>query len=323
MMTNINKTVQGIEALGLNRISVDEPLCNHSTWQIGGPADILVQPETVEEISRLRSYVNQNDIPCVIIGEGSNLLFDDAGLRGIVIKIGRALSSVRIEGTVVYAQAGIAVPRLARMVGLAGLTGIEHTIGIPGTLGGLVAMNGGSQRKNLGSVIDFVEAVDSKGNITKLNSDECDFSYRKSIFQNSDWLITAAQIKLERGDRETIRREMLDNLRTRRAKFPRREPNCGSVFLSDPQAYKTIGPPGKAIEDAGLKGLRIGDAQVSKMHANFIINRGKATSVNVIELIGKIRTKVYKKNKIWLESEVRYISPEGVVIQASHLASYK
>ena len=312
-MTSTNKTVQDIKTLGLNRISVDEPLCNHSTWRIGGPADILVEPETVEEISRLRSYVNQNDIPCVIIGEGSNLLFDDAGLRGIIIKIGRALSSVRIAGNVVYAQAGIAVPRFARIVGLAGLTGIEHTIGIPGTLGGLVAMNGGSQRKNLGIVIEFVEAVDSEGSIIRLNSDECDFSYRKSIFQNADMLITSAQIKLEHGDKEAIRKEMLDNLRTRRAKFPRREPNCGSVFLSDPQMYNTIGPPGKAIEDAGLKGLRIGDAQVSKMHANFIINRGNAASADVIELINSVRTKVQNKTGITMNCEARHVTPSGKI----------
>lgn len=312
-IVNRKEIVNYLQSEKFGKVSTLVPLKRCSTWRIGGPADILVEPESVDEISRLRSYVDKNDIPCVIIGEGSNLLFDDAGLRGLVIKIGRALSSVRIEGTVVYAQAGIAVPRLARIVGLAGLTGIEHTIGIPGTLGGLVAMNGGSQRKNLGSVIDYVEAVDSKGNISQLNSDECKFSYRRSIFQNTDWLITSAQIKLEHGDKEKIRKEMLDNLRSRRTKFPRREPNCGSVFLSDPKMYNTIGPPGKAIEDAGLKGLRVGDAQVSTMHANFIINLGKATSADVIELINSIRTKVHKKTDVIMNCEVRHVIPSGKI----------
>lgn len=307
MNTQTDLLSKKLKALKVGRVYDDQLLKNHCTWCIGGPADVIAEPETADQLCLLRKFIYDNEINSIVIGQGSNLLFDDRGFRGIVIKIGRFLSNFCIEDKIIRAETGVAVPRLARVVGLSGLTGIEHIIGIPGTLGGLVAMNGGSRRKSVGEVINFVEAVDCCGDIRKINKDQCGFSYRKSVFQESDLIMVRIEIELEYDDPAVIRNRLLKNLRERRQKFPRREPNCGSVFLSTKDLYEQVGSPGKVIEDACLKGLSIGGAQVSNKHANFIINTGTATAADVKELIEKIKKIVYNKTGQQLQCEVKYI----------------
>jgi UDP-N-acetylmuramate dehydrogenase len=308
--------IQTLQAHDVGHIQTNALLSEHSTWKIGGPADVLIQPSNTDQLSGILQYVDENRLTYIVIGDGSNLLFDDAGFRGVVIKIGRAMSDCRIDGETVYAQAGIAVPRSARKVGLAGLAGIEHIVGIPGTLGGLVAMNGGSQRKGIGEVIKTVHCVDASGRMMELQASDCEFSYRHSIFLKEPWIITDVVLQLRQGDRSRILGEMLGILRDRRSKFPRRLPNCGSVFKSNSELYEKYGPPGKIIEDLGLKGFSVGQAQVSTQHANFIINRGNAMAANVLELIHIVRSKVHKKTGIWLECEVRYIATHGKIVPA-------
>lgn len=302
-------------------LKTSEPLSRHCTWKIGGPADILVEPHDSNQIARIVRYLKKNKLNYIVIGEGSNLLFDDSGFRGVVIKLGRQMSGFAIEGEFVRAQAGVAVPRLARAVGLAGLSGIEHTVGIPGTLGGLVAMNGGSQRKNIGDVIDSVNVIDINGDMETLNRTECGFSYRSSVFQSAPMVIIAVRLRLEYGDTEYIRKQMLHVLRTRSAKFPRHIPNCGSVFSSTTDMYNTVGPPGKLIEEAGLKGCRMGDAEVSRLHANFIVNKNSAGSSDVLRLIKKIREDVHKNTGFWMPCEVKYVMPNGHVKAAHEFGS--
>jgi len=307
MNTQTDLLSKKLKALKVGRVYDDQLLKNHCTWRIGGPADVIVEPETADQLCLLRKFIYDNEINSIVIGQGSNLLFDDRGFRGIVIKIDRFLANFCIEDKIIRAESGVAVPRLARVVGLSGLTGMEHTIGIPGTLGGLVAMNGGSQRKSIGEVINFVEAMDCCGDIHRMNKDQCGFSYRKSVFQESDLILLSIELELEYDDPAVIRDRLLKNLRQRRQKFPRREPNCGSVFLSTKDLYEQVGPPGKVIEDAGLKGLSVGGAQVSNKHANFIINTGTATAADVKELIEKIKKIVYNKTGQQLQCEVKYI----------------
>lgn len=299
----------------------DELLRRHCTWQIGGPADLFAVPHTVEQLGRLRRYLYDHNIASVIIGNGSNVLFSDAGFRGVVVCIDRAMSKIKIDGVKVTSEAGIAVPRLARLVGLTGLTGLEYMIGIPGTLGGLVAMNGGSQRQTVGDVIREVVAMKPTGELFCVKQRDCDFSYRSSIFQNSLDIIVSVDMELQYGDVTQIRADMLADLRLRRKKFPLHSPNCGSVFASTTQMYETVGPPGKIIEDAGLKGYRIGDAEVSHRHANFILNKGKATAADVCKLIQYIRQKIYSSIGFWLTCEVKYISSDGVVRPAHETAN--
>lgn len=280
----------------------------------------MVEPAGLAGLAEILNHIRAAAVPWVVVGDGSNVLFSDEGFRGVVIKIGRAMSNVVIEGNTIHAGAGIAVPRLARLAGTSGLSGIEHTSGIPGTLGGLVAMNGGSLRMNIGQVIETVQCLDESGNIMELHKNDCQFSYRHSIFLTKLWIITAATLKLQQGDAKEICNRMRDILHERRHKYPRRWPNCGSVFKSDTALHEKCGPPGRIIEQVGLKGLSVGGAQVSSLHANFILNTGTATAADVLTLIGIIRNRVHEKMDVWLECEVRHIRSTGEILPA-HLAS--
>jgi len=298
------------------RLRFDELLARHNSWKIGGPADLLVEPESAEQIAALVKLVKREQIPLVVIGQGTNLLFDDAGVRGIVLKIGEALGDIAIDGGRIVAGAGAWVPQLARMSMRAGLTGLEHTIGIPGTLGGLVMMNGGSQRRGIGENVVRVTLVDGFGEIRQLTQQECAFSYRHSALQGTGCVVIAAELECPVADASTVRREMLADLRSRRSKFPRKLPNCGSVFLSTSEMHASVGPPGKIIEDAGLKGTRVGQAEVSHQHANFIVNLGGASSAEVLALIDKVRAVVCRQIGFELKCEVRYVSPDGQLMPA-------
>lgn len=299
-----------LERLGLAP-RVQEPLSRHCTWRIGGPADILVEPASWREVASLVRCSHENGIPAVIIGKGSNLLFDDEGLRGVAIKIGRKLAGLSIDGETVHAGAGVSAPRLARAAGLAGLSGLEHIVGIPGTLGGLIVMNGGSRRKTIGEVITEVKAMDREGTARVFSHEDCAFAYRRSRFHNDDLVVMEATLKLAAGRRDSIMAEMLAILRERRRKFPLNLPNCGSVFKSVPEIYDRLGSPGKIIEDLGLKGLRIGDAMIDTRHANFIVNVGSAAATDVLELVRIVRQAAHRKFGIHPACEVRYVDPQG------------
>lgn len=312
-MTKIENVVTLLKENSVGTVLTGALLAKHSTWKIGGPADIFVISAEPQGISYTLQIAREQSLPVVIIGGGSNLLFDDTGVRGIVIKIDAGLSHIEIKDNHIRAGAGVWVPCLARAAGKAGLTGLEHIIGIPGTLGGLLFMNGGSQRKSIGESVREVLVMDRKGKQQKFSRQECHFSYRKSVFQQMDFIVLGAELECQPGDSVQIRREMLAILRSRSKKFPRKLPNCGSVFVSDPAMYDTFGPPGKIIEDCMVKGAAVGDAEVSRQHANFIVNRGRATSAQVMGLIDMVRRKVYERRNFWLRCEVRYVSPAGEI----------
>lgn len=304
--------------LDVGRVRADQLLCRHNSWQIGGPADLLVEPATAEQAVTIVKFVRQHKIPLVVIGQGTNLLFDDAGVRGLVVKIGEQMSTIRISGQRIVAGGGAWVPQLARLSMRAGLTGLEHTIGIPGTVGGLVMMNGGSQRKGIGENVVQVTIVDATGEVRQLSRSDCEFSYRHSALQGSGCVVVAAELECPQGEPQDVRREMVSDLRTRRQKFPRKQPNCGSVFLSSAEMHASVGPPGKIIEDAGLKGFRLGQAEVSHQHANFIVNLGGATSADVLALIRHIRQTIRQRIGFELNCEVRYVDPSGE-LQPAHI----
>jgi len=312
MATADTQFQQALKQLCGASLRCHESLIKHSRWRIGGLADFFVEPASVAEIAAIVKLCNNSQVPLIVIGEGSNLLFDDQGVRGIVLKIGNKLSAVSINDKIVHAQAGIWIPHLALLTARKKLRGLEHTIGIPGTLGGLVLMNGGSQRQAIGSHIKTVQIVTADGCLAEWTAAECQFSYRHSSLQGSDHIIVAAQLCLDKGNYKESRKLMLEDLRQRRKKFPLKLPNCGSVFLSSEEMHKVIGPPGKVIEDAGLKGFSIGGAQVSPCHANFIVNTGGATSGDVVRLIEYVRSLVFERYHYHLETEVRYVAPDGV-----------
>lgn len=291
------------------------PLNEISRWRIGGMAEIVISPRDIEELARLREWLYKREVPNVVFGATSNLLFDDNGLQAVAIHISENFASVKISDDFITAGPGVWVPGLARKTMLKGLKGLEHTIGIPGTLGGLVCMNGGSQRKGIGEHVYEVIAVDVYGNIKKYTPDECQFGYRKSIFQFNNDVIAEVKLKLEKSiSVATQRREMLKILQDRRNKFPLKLPNCGSVFVSNPVMYENYGPPGKVIEQVGLKGTRIGDAEICMQHANFIVNLGKAKSSDVLTLINIARNTVYKETGYLMAVEAKFVTNLGEII---------
>lgn len=316
------EALRRLAGLDVGRTTFDAPLKEQSWWRIGGPADLLVEPGSIAQVQNLVKALSEFDLPYVVIGDGSNILFDDAGVRGVVVKIGRALSGYAIDGNRVTADAGVFVPCFISALGRSGLSGLEHAIGVPGTLGGLILMNGGSQQKGVGSHVVRVWAVDGAGELREFDHAACRFAYRRSALQGSGLVVVRAQLELERGDKKLIRREMLELMRSRRRKFPLKQPNCGSVFLSDPGMYDIVGPPGKVIEDCGFKGLRVGNAMIPELHANFIVNLGGASSSDVLAIIHKVRQGILARTGFDLSCEVRYVSPEGRLQPPHEMVSY-
>ncbi|MDY0129021.1 MAG: UDP-N-acetylmuramate dehydrogenase [Methanosarcina vacuolata] len=292
-------------------IYLKEPLSKHSSWRIGGPADVLIEPYNIEQIIEIIQYADLMNIPTAVIGNGTNLLFSDEGFRGIIIKLGNNFSRYTIKGNRVCAEAGIWTPKFAKILSDNGLSGLEHAIGIPGTLGGLIFMNGGSGGKCIGDIVKKIWVIDRNYNLISFSQKECDFSYRKSVFQDSGYIICKIELECEIGEKERIKSEMRNILNKRKDKFPLNYPNCGSVFLSNPVVNDTFAPPGKLIEEAGLKGYQIGGAQISEKHANFIVNLGNATAKDVISIVQYIRKVVSQRYEICLESEVKYVGELG------------
>lgn len=302
-----------LSALCPGGVEQDVDLSAISQWRIGGRADLVLRPSSTSEVSALMQWFAVHNIRPVVIGLTSNLLFDDKGLRVPCIQIGARMGDVRIKDTKVYVQAGAWVPGLARRLMQAGLGGAEHICGIPGTLGGLVCMNGGSQRKGIGRSVIEVESVTMAGQIRQRGAEDCNFAYRQSIFQTNGEIITAAMMQLAPRDRADLRDEMRTILAERRRKFPRKEPNCGSVFKSNPEMYAEIGPPGAAIERLGFKGRRMGGALVSPRHANFIVNTGGATASDIISLIVEISDAVEAKTGHRMEAEACFVHTDGTI----------
>lgn len=305
------ETIEGL------KLRPNARLADLSWFRIGGCADLLVEPQSTEAAAALFAQLSaQSEVPWLIIGDGSNLLFDDAGLRGVVVRIGRALSQITVAGNTMTAQGGAWTPYVALAAGRAGLSGIEHVVGIPGTFGGLVVMNGGSLRRSVGTHLDWIDWLAADGTLTRMSPEEAGFGYRRSTLQDQRGAIVAAGLRLERADRVEVQTQMRTILRARRVKFPLKLPNCGSVFLSSPELYNTIGPPGQAIEAAGLRGARRGAAQIAPGHGNFIVNHGGARAADVLSLIALARRAVQAQTGIWMDAEVRHVRPDCTLVPA-------
>jgi len=316
MTLSLHEQLQRLARLDVGEAFFSAPLARYCTWRIGGPADLLLEPASIPQIQTIARFAHQEGIPLIVLGQGSNLLFADEGFRGIVLHLGAPFSRVHVEGTRLHAAGGAWVPGIARLAQRNGLGGVEHIIGIPGTIGGLVVMNGGSRRRGIGENIRQVEIVTRKGELKTLNAADCHFGYRSSALQRSGDIVVQVELECSRCAPHLIRKEMLADLRERRTKFPLKLPNCGSVFLSTAEMHATVGPPGRIIENSGLKGLRVGGAEVSRRHANFIVNSAGATAADVLSLIALIRSTVREKIGFDLNCEVRYVSPEGRIVPA-------
>lgn len=285
-----------------NNAVFDEPMKNHTTFKIGGPADAYITPESVEEIQQIISFCKENGIPFMIMGNGSNMLVSDKGIRGAVIQVGKKMSGIDIDGTEVTAQAGVLLSTLANRVLKDSLSGIEFASGIPGTLGGGIYMNAGAYGGELKDVIKSVTCITPGGSIQTLSGDELKFGYRHSVFEEGGYVILSCKMELKHGVYEEIKAQMTDYSKRRIDKQPLEYPSAGSTFKR-PEGHFA----GKLIQDAELMGCRVGGAEVSKKHAGFIINSQNATAEDVLNLIKKVQDKVYEKFGVRLEPEVRLI----------------
>lgn len=311
-----------LDAASPGRVRRNASLSRIGRWRIGGDAAILVEPDTAASAVATLRVLADLGAPWVVIGDGANILFDSAGYHGVVVRIGPALGRIDIDsvGGCVRAEAGVWTPRFVRAAIASGLAGCVHAIGIPGGLGGLIAMNGGSRRQGIGDSLMDVDAVGDDGALRRIDRAACGFGYRSSIFLGGGLVILSARFRFEPGDPGALRREALEILADRRRRLPREFPNCGSVFVSNPALYATLGPPGRAIEAVGLKGARIGGARVSPRHANVIENLGGATSEDVLRLIALMRRRVALETGVAMSSEVRHLPPEGP-LRPAHLSA--
>jgi len=314
-----NSEISDLASLCPNGLELNVDLSAISQWRIGGRADIILRPSSTAEVSALMRWFSERRIRPIVIGLASNLLFDDAGLRVPCIQIGERMARIDFDGQQINAQAGAWIPRLARRLMQEGLGGAEHICGIPGRLGGLICMNGGSNRKGIGSNIFSVESIDDSGQLRTRLAHECGFYYRQSIFQENGEIITGAILQFSPRSKTDIRSDMLAILSERRLKFPRKQPNCGSVFKSNPSMYADFGSPGEIIERLGYKGMIIGGAMVSEQHANFIVNMGWATAQDVLTLVAKIINGVEKNTGYRMETEVRFVRNDGIITTAEML----
>ncbi|MFF0825566.1 UDP-N-acetylmuramate dehydrogenase [Brevibacillus sp. NPDC003359] len=295
----MKKIADELMQAGIEKVWTDEPLANHTTWRIGGPADLLIQPKDKASLQKALQIIHRHEIPWSVIGRGSNLLVRDRGIRGAVLKVAEGLSHCEFRGEEVCVGAGYSMIRLAVETGKMGLTGMEFAGGIPGTVGGAVYMNAGAHGSDLSRILIDAEILFENGESKVLSNEELSFSYRTSLLQKQKGIVLEARFQLRTGDREEIAATLAANKERRRDTQPLQMPCAGSVFRNPPNDHA-----GRLIEAAGLKGYRIGGAQVSEKHSNFIVNCGGATAADVLTLINHVRSTILEKNGIDLHPEV-------------------
>ena len=289
-----------VSIVGNDRVRTQEPMSRHTSFRIGGPAEIFVEP-TVAQVGR----VIEGEIPCTVIGNGSNLLVGDGGIPGVVICLGEQASGISVFREELFAEAGALLSKMAAEAQRAGLTGLEFASGIPGSLGGAVVMNAGAYGGEMKDVLTEVTVLTPEGTFLTLPVAELDLSYRHSIIPERGYLVVSAVLELHPGKAEEIRAVMEDLKEKRVSKQPLEYPSAGSMFKR-PEGYFA----GKLIEDAGLRGFQVGGAQVSEKHCGFVINRDHATAADIMELMRQVQIRVKENSGVDLEPEVKRLGDE-------------
>ena len=290
------------ELLGRDHVLTDEPMKQHTTFKIGGPADYFLVPETGEEVGEIIKICRKTDTPYFILGNGSNLLVGDGGYRGAVIQVYRNMSAVTVEGTTITAQAGALLSAVAAAAKNASLTGFEFAGGIPGTVGGAAVMNAGAYGGEMKDVLVEVTVMDAEGKIFAISAEKLELGYRTSVIKKAGYIVLEAKIRLKEGDQEAIRERMKELTIQRTTKQPLEYPSAGSTFKR-PEGYFA----GKLVMDSGLRGYQVGGARISEKHCGFVINAGDATAKDVRTLMDNVRDIVYEKYGVTLEPEVKFL----------------
>ena len=285
-------------------IKYNEPMKNHTSFKVGGPADVLVVPECSEDIAKIIKLTRDNKMDCFIMGNGSNLIVKDAGYRGVIIKL-TSLNHIYVDGTNIVAEAGALLSAVSNEALKYSLKGMEFASGIPGTVGGAVAMNAGAYGPEIKDIILWARVVDGEGNVIKLSKDELELGYRDSIIQRKKYVVLQACFGLEEGEADKIKARM-DELNKRRAdRQPLAYPSAGSTFKR-PNGYFAA----QLIDESGLKGTSSGGAMVSEKHAGFIINYDNATATDILSLIKIVQDKVRERYHVDMEPEVKIIGED-------------
>ena len=276
-----------------------EPMSKHTSFRIGGEADLFVRVPSQKALSEILKYCNQVGQEYFILGKGTNLLVGDKGYRGMILQLSQQMADIRVEGNTLFAQTGAPLPLVAKVAAQNGLSGLEFASGIPGSLGGAIVMNAGAYDGEMKQVIRYVKVLDQMGEEMNLDNDTMEFGYRTSIIKDRPFVAVEAEMRLTPAPKDEIFAKMEELNQRRRDKQPLEYPSAGSTFKR-PEGHFA----GKLIMDAGLRGLRVGDAQVSEKHCGFVVNIGNATAEDVVELMEEIQYRVKKQLGVRLEPEV-------------------
>ncbi|WP_110929333.1 UDP-N-acetylmuramate dehydrogenase [Bacillus massiliglaciei] len=299
----MNDVYEKLIQMEVGKVRADEPLANHTTMKIGGPADLFIEPSSIENLQRTMGVIIEHKIPWRAIGRGSNLLVSDNGIEGAVIKLGRGLDGIDLQGTVLTAGGGVSLVSLSVQISKKGLAGLEFASGIPGSVGGSVYMNAGAHGSDISSILKKAHILFEDGTMDWLTKDQMEFSYRTSVLQKKrPGIVLEAVFELEEGNKEEIVARMQKNKTYRKETQPYNLPCAGSIFRNPLPKYA-----GQLVEDAGLKGHKIGGAQISPMHGNFIVNAGGGKAEDVLALIQHVKDTIYDQFKIQMETEVEII----------------
>jgi UDP-N-acetylmuramate dehydrogenase len=292
-----------LQELNIGKVKKNELLSQHTTMKIGGPADLLIEPSSLENIQKVMTFIKECQIPWRAIGRGSNLLVSDKGIEGVVIKLGSGLNHLDINESTITVGGGHSLVSLSTLISKKGLSGLEFASGIPGSVGGAVYMNAGAHGSDISKILTKAHILFEDGSIEWLSNDEMEFTYRTSVLQkNRPGIVLEAEFQLFKGDRTAIVSQMQKNKDYRKETQPWNFPCAGSIFRNPLPNYA-----GKLIEEAGLKGFQIGGAKISEMHGNFIVNAGNATAKDVLDLIQYIKDKIFDLYGIKMETEVEII----------------
>ena len=280
----------------------EEPMSRHTTFKVGGPAALLALPSAEEQLTKAVKLARMEGIEPLFVGLGSNLLVDDHGLNALVIKTAPQMNTCRVEGNRVTAWAGAPLAQVANTAADHGLTGLEFAHGIPGSLGGAVVMDAGAYDGEMRHVVRSARALNRNCEVEELTAEQCEFGYRRSVFSDGSRLVISATMELQPGEEDAIRSRMAELMEKRKSKQPLEWPSAGSTFKR-PEGYFAAA----LIDQCGLKGFRVGGAQVSEKHAGFVINAGGATCRDILDLMDAVRERVFRATGVELEPEVKYL----------------
>ena len=288
--------------LGSDNVKQQEPMSRHTTFRIGGPADFYLCPHSTNEVQEIVEICKEEKLPYFVLGNGSNLLVSDKGYRGVVIQLWKNFSDITVKDCCIQAKAGALLSKVAAEALEAGLTGMEFASGIPGTIGGAAFMNAGAYGGEMKDIIKSVKVLDTQGEVRVLPKEELKMGYRTSIVKEKGYTVLSVELELTRGNQEEIRNTMEDLKERRTSKQPLEMPSAGRTFKR-PEGYFA----GKLIMDSGLRGFSVGGAQVSEKHCGFVVNKGGATAMDVLNLIREVQRRVKEQFGVDLETEVRFL----------------